>query len=98
MTIVLGVTFLICTGKEWHELIFKDGLTISRNLFGSTYFTLVGFHALHVTIGLIILSSVLLLALAEDGWPSNITKPSKSFPGTGTSSTACGSSCFRWSI
>jgi cytochrome c oxidase subunit III len=62
MTIVLGVTFLICTGKEWHELIFKDGLTISRNLFGSTYFTLVGFHALHVTIGLVILSSVLLLA------------------------------------
>jgi cytochrome c oxidase subunit III len=62
MTIVLGATFLICTGKEWHELIYKDGLTIARNLFGSTYFTLVGFHALHVTIGLIILSIVWLLA------------------------------------
>lgn len=61
MTIVLGITFLICTGKEWHELIFKHGLTISRNLFGSTYFTLVGFHALHVTIGLVILSIVFLL-------------------------------------
>jgi cytochrome c oxidase subunit 3/cytochrome o ubiquinol oxidase subunit 3 len=62
MTIVLGATFLICTGKEWHELIFKDGLTIARNLFGSSYFTLVGFHALHVTIGLIVLSIVFALA------------------------------------
>jgi cytochrome c oxidase subunit 3/cytochrome o ubiquinol oxidase subunit 3 len=69
MTIVLGLTFLICTGKEWHELIFKDGVTISRNLFGSNYFTLVGFHALHVTSGLIILSSVFLLT-----WRRKVTE------------------------
>ena len=43
-------------------MIFKDGLTIARNLFGSSYFTLVGFHALHVTIGLIVLSIVFALA------------------------------------
>jgi cytochrome c oxidase subunit 3/cytochrome o ubiquinol oxidase subunit 3 len=62
LTILLGVAFLVCTGKEWHELIWDDGLTISRNLFGSTYFTLVGFHALHVTIGLILLTTVFCLA------------------------------------
>jgi cytochrome c oxidase subunit III len=69
LTIVLGATFLACTGKEWHELICTYGLTISRNLFGSTYFTLVGFHALHVTIGLILLSSVFGLA-----WRGAITE------------------------
>jgi cytochrome c oxidase subunit 3/cytochrome o ubiquinol oxidase subunit 3 len=62
LTIVLGATFLACTGKEWHELIYTYGLTISRNMFGSTYFTLVGFHALHVTIGLVLLSSAFILA------------------------------------
>jgi cytochrome c oxidase subunit 3 len=62
LTIVLGATFIACTGKEWGSLIYHDGLTISRNLFGSTYFTLVGFHAAHVTVGLIILSIVWLLA------------------------------------
>ncbi|HTQ38998.1 MAG TPA: heme-copper oxidase subunit III [Pirellulales bacterium] len=62
LTIVLGATFLACTGKEWHELICTYGLTISRNLFGSTYFTLVGFHALHVTVGLVLLSTIFLLA------------------------------------
>ena len=62
---MLGVTFLACTAKEWHELIFTYGLTISRNLFGSTYFTLVGFHALHVTVGLILLSIVLVLGYRE---------------------------------
>jgi cytochrome c oxidase subunit III len=61
LTIALGATFLACTGKEWHELIYTYGLTISRNLFGSTYFTLVGFHALHVTVGLILLSTIFFL-------------------------------------
>jgi cytochrome c oxidase subunit III len=62
LTIVLGVLFLLGTAKEWYELIEDRGLTISRNLFGSTYFTLVGFHATHVTVGLIILSIVWILA------------------------------------
>ena len=56
--------FLVGTAIEWNELIFKWGLTISRNLFGTTYFTLVGFHALHVTIGVIVMSIVFGLALA----------------------------------
>ena len=63
LSIALGVTFLVGTGIEWRELIHEHGLTIGRNLFGSTYYTLVGFHALHVTGGVIIMTIVLGLAL-----------------------------------
>jgi cytochrome c oxidase subunit 3/cytochrome o ubiquinol oxidase subunit 3 len=62
LTIVLGVLFLLGTALEWNDLIGRWGLTISRNLFGTTYFTLVGFHALHVTIGVIVMSMVFGLA------------------------------------
>jgi cytochrome c oxidase subunit 3/cytochrome o ubiquinol oxidase subunit 3 len=63
LTIVLGALFLLGTVREWSDLIGKWGLTISRNLFGTTYFTLVGFHAFHVTIGVIVMSIVFGLAL-----------------------------------
>jgi len=62
LTIGLGAAFLVGTALEWNELIGTWGLTVSRNLFGTTYFTLVGFHALHVTIGVIMMSVVLGLA------------------------------------
>jgi cytochrome c oxidase subunit 3/cytochrome o ubiquinol oxidase subunit 3 len=62
-TIVLGIVFLAGTVYEWHGLIYEYDLTISRNLFGSTYYTLVGFHALHVTAGVVVLLIVLSLAL-----------------------------------
>jgi cytochrome c oxidase subunit III len=52
-TIVLGILFLLGTAREWHELITRHHLTISRNLFGTSYYTLVGFHALHVTLGVV---------------------------------------------
>ena len=61
-TIVLGVLFLAGTVYEWNALITHDGLTISRNLFGTTYYTLVGFHALHVTAGVVLMSIILGLA------------------------------------
>src|SRR5580658_8282151 len=52
-TIALGALFLYGTGQEWHRLIYERGLTISTNLFGTTYYSLVGLHAFHVTAGLI---------------------------------------------
>ncbi len=64
-TIVLGVLFLVGTGYEWYELIYRHGLTISRNLFGTTFYTLVGLHGLHVTGGVIVLLIVLGLAMAR---------------------------------
>lgn len=63
LTILLGILFLVGTGLEWSELIRKWGLTIDRNMFGTTYFTLVGFHALHVTVGVTVMIVVLALAL-----------------------------------
>ena len=63
VTIVLGLIFLIGTAREWHSLIYQHGLTISTNLFGTTYYSLVGLHASHVTIGLIALSIVMTFAL-----------------------------------
>src|SRR5260370_42509654 len=64
LTIVLGGRFLFGTGQAWHRLIYEHGLTISTNLFGTTYYSLVGLPATHVTVGLIILVIVLLLGLA----------------------------------
>src|SRR6201987_2704080 len=49
LTIALGGLFLYGTAQEWHRLIFEHGLTISTNLFGTTYYSLVGLHAFHVT-------------------------------------------------
>jgi len=62
-TIALGGLFLAGTGVEWRHLIVDEGLTIRTNLFGTTYYSLVGLHALHVTAGLIALATVSLFAL-----------------------------------
>jgi cytochrome c oxidase subunit 3 len=60
LTIVLGGTFLYGTAREWVHLIYDEGLTVSTNLFGTTYYSLVGLHAFHVTMGLLALSIVAL--------------------------------------
>jgi cytochrome c oxidase subunit 3/cytochrome o ubiquinol oxidase subunit 3 len=61
----LGCLFLYGTGQEWHRLIYDLGLTISTNVFGTTYYSLVGLHAFHVTAGLILLTIVLFFGLAD---------------------------------
>jgi cytochrome c oxidase subunit III len=64
LTIILGGLFLFGTAREWYRLIFEHGLTISTNLFGTTYYSLVGLHAFHVTAGLIMLAIVLIFGFA----------------------------------
>ena len=64
ITIALGATFMYGTAQEWHRLIYEHGLTISTNLFGTTYYSLVGLHAFHVTLGLVMLTTMLLLSVA----------------------------------
>jgi cytochrome c oxidase subunit 3 len=73
LTILLGAVFLAGTAYEWRELIVEHGLTISSNLFGSTFYTLVGFHGLHVSMGLIALAVVFLLALRGEVSAHNAT-------------------------
>jgi cytochrome c oxidase subunit III len=65
VTIALGVFFLGATALEWKRLITHDQFTISSNLAGSTYYSLVGLHASHVVIGLLLLSLVWVLSLAN---------------------------------
>jgi cytochrome c oxidase subunit III len=65
-TIALGAAFLYGTAHEWHRLIYQDGLTISTNLFGTTYYSLVGLHGFHVIVGLICLSTVMAFSLLGD--------------------------------
>jgi len=62
-TFLLGAEFLLGTILEWRRLIYERGLTIHTNLFGTTYYSLVGLHAAHVTIGLIGILIVLILAM-----------------------------------
>ena len=63
LTIVLGAIFLAGTAQEWRHLIYDEGLTIQTNLFGTTYYSLVGLHAFHVTAGLLALATVSVLAV-----------------------------------
>jgi cytochrome c oxidase subunit III len=63
VTILLGGYFLLATGLEWRKLIYEDHLTIATNLFGSTFYSLVGLHASHVTVGLIFLLIVLVVTM-----------------------------------
>lgn len=63
-TVLLGSAFLFGEMREYAGLLHKD-ITISRNLFGSTYFTLTGFHAIHVTLGLLMLITVFGLVMAD---------------------------------
>ena len=62
-TVLLGSIFLAGTAREWYQLIYHDGLTIQTNLFGTTFYSLVGLHATHVVVGLLLLSLVLIFSL-----------------------------------
>jgi cytochrome c oxidase subunit 3 len=64
VTILLGAVFLVGTGREWYGLIVEHGLTIGTNLFGTTFYSLVGLHASHVTIGLVILTLLCIFAFS----------------------------------
>ena len=63
VTIVLATAFLGSTALEWRRLIFTDHLTIATNLFGTTFYSLVGLHASRVIVGLILLVLVFILSL-----------------------------------
>jgi len=63
ITLALGAAFIAGTAREWRHLIYDQGFTIQTNLFGTTYYALVGLHASHVIVGLIALSVVMIFAL-----------------------------------
>jgi cytochrome c oxidase subunit 1/cytochrome c oxidase subunit I+III len=61
-TMVLGLAFLAGQAKEWAGL-FRSGIRLDTNLFTTTFFTLTGFHGLHVMAGLVALAFVFALAV-----------------------------------
>jgi heme/copper-type cytochrome/quinol oxidase subunit 3 len=63
LTVALGAIFLFGQTREYLGL-FAHGVTISTNLFGSTFFTLTGFHGLHVLVGLVALGALLGIAMS----------------------------------
>ena len=60
MTAILGVTFLGFQAYEFTSFV-HEGLTIRTNLFGSSFFTLTGFHGAHVTAGVLWLLTLLAI-------------------------------------
>ena len=62
-TVVLGLIFILGTAREWQRLIYNEGFTIRTNLFGTTFYSLVGLHATHVVVGLLMLGLVLIFTL-----------------------------------
>jgi cytochrome c oxidase subunit III len=63
-TILLGAAFLAGTAREWYQLITVHHLTIRTNLFGSTYYALVGLHASHVIAGMVMMLVVAAFGLS----------------------------------
>jgi cytochrome c oxidase subunit 3 len=72
LTIALGVAFLLGTAQEWRELIVVRHLTIQTNLFGTTYYSLVGLHASHVIAGLVMLITVMAFTAAGRVRPTDV--------------------------
>jgi len=63
-TVLLGGFFVAGTAREWSGLMTEDRLFISTSLFGTSFYSLVGLHLLHVIVGLVLLSGILLLGIA----------------------------------
>jgi cytochrome c oxidase subunit 3/cytochrome o ubiquinol oxidase subunit 3 len=71
VTILLGMIFLFGTGVEWHKLVVVDHLTVNTNLFGTTYYSLVGLHASHVVIGLLMMLITAVFAFTNRLLPAH---------------------------
>lgn len=66
ITILLGFIFLIGQAREYMHLIHEQQIGLSNSLFGTAFYTLTGFHGLHVIIGIVMLSVLLFMTMAGD--------------------------------
>ena len=69
-TIVMGITFLGCQAYEFTSFV-HEGLTIRTNLFGSSFFTLTGFHGAHVSAGVLWLATLLAIDIKRGLGPKD---------------------------
>ena len=96
VTVVLGIIFLLMQATDY-SILGSEGLTLSSGTFGTTYYTLTGFHGAHVFGGVIMLSVVLYRGHGRPVLVASTTTPSRAPRCTGTSSTSSGSCCSRCS-
>ena len=88
-TALLGAIFI--SGQVYEFTAFvKEGMGFTTNPASSAFYTLTGFHGVHVTIGIIMLMSLVVLSL-RGRLPEDRPRSSRSSACTGTSSTSCGS-------
>jgi heme/copper-type cytochrome/quinol oxidase subunit 3 len=64
----LGALFLVGQGREYARLLGQD-VTVSRDLFGTTFFTLTGFHGFHVLVGVLLLTLLWVVARVDGALP-----------------------------
>jgi cytochrome c oxidase subunit 3 len=60
VTVLLGATFLVVQGYEYHHAYTELNLKLSSGIFGSTFFMLTGFHGFHVFVGMLMLLFITL--------------------------------------
>ena len=94
VTALLGATFV---GGQVYEFttFYREGLGFTTSLFSSSFYTLTGFHGVHVTVGIIMLLALVGMISREPGRPATGPRSSSSSASTGTSSTSSGSSSSR---
>lgn len=71
LTILLGVIFEIFQVTEYTKAYMEYGLTLASGIYGSTFFTLTGLHAMHVTVGIIMLTVILIRCLKKHFLPEH---------------------------
>ena len=71
VTLVLGFTFLFFQVEEYIEAYTELGLTLSSGIYGATFFMLTGFHGVHVTLGAIMLTVMLIRVMKGHFTPEN---------------------------
>ena len=71
ITVALGFTFLGFQVYEYQEAYSHLNLKLTSGIYGTTFFMLTGFHGLHVTIGAIILTVILLRCIKGHFTPKN---------------------------
>jgi heme/copper-type cytochrome/quinol oxidase subunit 3 len=70
-TAVLGAVFLVGQGREYARLL-GENVRVSRNLFGTTFFTLTGFHGFHVLIGVVMLTALWVVGRMDGKLPRGL--------------------------
>jgi cytochrome c oxidase subunit 3 len=71
LTVALGVTFLCCQAYEYIHAYEHMGLKLTSGIYGTTFFMLTGFHGMHVTIGTIMLITILIRSIKGHFTPTN---------------------------